>query len=115
MQVSKPFIFGRVPATNGRLVHLVTHITPEGKLVARYEDAGPVRGEEDPYFYLHIGGASLAMTDGDMKECIEEMQYTRQKKAKERPRDIADARALRNKVGDLIEAVKDAKVGRRRF
>lgn len=115
MQVSKPFIFGRVPATGGRLVHLVTNITPEGRLVARYEDAGAVRGEEDPYFYLRISGATLAMSDSDMKECIEEMQYTRQKKAKERPRNIADEKALKNKVGDLIEAVKDARVGRRRF
>ena len=115
MRASKPFIFGQVAATDGRLVQLATHITPEGKLLARYEDMGALRARDDPYFYLYIGGATLSMTDGDMRECIDEMQYTRQKKAKERPREIADGRALKNKVGDLIEAVKDAKVGRRRF
>lgn len=84
-------------------------------MVAQATDRGLLRDAGDPFFYLHIAGSTLAMNQSDMQECIDEMRYTRQKKARERPRDIATAQQLKNKVGDLIEAVKDARVGRRRF
>ncbi len=112
----KPFFIGRMPsASGGRLLDFSANLSPDGVLSLQAQDAGSLRDYADPYFYLHIGGATISMNPSDMHECVDEMQYTRQKKARANPREIMDAQQLKNKVGDLIEAVKDAKVGRRRF
>jgi hypothetical protein len=46
---------------------------------------------------------------------VEEMTYTRQKKAAATPRQVATGQELKQKVADLIDAIKDAQVGRTKF
>ena len=105
---------GRMPSlTGGRTLDVSYGFTPEGEMRQETTDKGLVRDSEDPFFYLTVFGGTISMTQNDMHECVDEMVYTRQRKARER--DIASAKQLKEKVGDLIEAVKDAKVGRRRF
>ena len=78
-------------------------------------DRGRVSESGDAFFYLKVFGGMISMNPGDMHECVEELVYTREEKAKQRERDIATSDELKNKVADLIESIKDAKVGRRHF
>lgn len=78
-------------------------------------DRGRISETADPFFYLCVFGGTMEMSKQDMHECVEEMVYTRQKKAAQAPRNLATAQQLREKVADLIDAIKDAQVGRKRF
>lgn len=105
---------GRVPsASGGRTLDVSYGLSPDGVMRSETTDRGRVSDNADPFFYLTVFGGTLSMSQTDMHECVEEMVYTRKKK--DRQRDIADAQQLRNKVGDLIEAIKAAKVGRTTF
>lgn len=112
----KPFMVGRMPSQrDGRTLDISLGYTPEGRVRETATDRGLIRDSDDPFFYLCVFGGTISMTQGDMHECVEEMVYTRQQKAKQDPRPIATAKELKNKMGDLVLAVKDARVGRRHF
>lgn len=109
-----PFIVGRVPsASGGRTLDVSYGLGDDGVVRSETTDRGRVSENSDPFFYLTVFGGTISMSQNDMHECVEEMVYTRKKK--DRQREIADAQQLRNKVGDLIEAIKGAKVGRTVF
>lgn len=107
---------GRVPSNaGGRVLDVSYGFTPDGDLRHETTDRGRVSESDDPFFYLTVFGGTISMSQGDMHECVEEMVDTRERKAKQRERDIATAKQLKSKVADLIDAVDDAKVGRTRF
>ena len=111
-----PYIVGRVPSqSEGRVLDVSYGMSPEGVMTTETTDRGRISESGDPFFYLKVFGGTLSMTQGDMHECVEELVYTREQKAKQRERDIATSNQLKNKVGDLIEAIKDAKVDRKHF
>ncbi len=111
----RPWFVGRVPSqSDGRSLTVSYGFTPEGEERVSVEDRGRLSEDSDPFFYLCIFGGTMAMTQNDLSECVDEMQYTRLKKRAEQAPTISN-KELRNKVGDLIDAVKDAKVGRRRL
>ena len=111
----KPWFVAKVPSrTDGRSLLVSYGYTPEGKEKVVTEDVGSIREDSDPFFYLTIFGGTMAMSQRDLSECVDEMQYTRQKKRAELAPVISN-KELVNKVGDLIESVQDAKVGRKRF
>jgi hypothetical protein len=112
----RPFMVGRMPsATGGRTLDFSAGYTADGDARLQATDRGAVKDQSDPFFYLCVFGGTMEMSQNDMHECVEEMTYTRQKKAAANPRDIATKEQFRQKVGDLIDAIKDAKVGRTRF
>lgn len=112
----KPFMVGRMPsARDGRTLDFSAGYTPDGKPRVGATDRGAIRDQADPFFYLCVFGGTLEMSQNDMHECVEEMVYTRQKKAAQNPRSVATQEQLKQKVADLIDAVNDAKVGRTRF
>ena len=112
----RPFIVARLPSQrDGRVVDVSLGFTPDGQMKGTSTDRGRIRDNDDPFFYLSIFGGTLAMTKNDMHECIEEMVYTRQQKAKRDPRVYATAQGLKQKVADLRDAVADARAGRKRF
>lgn len=78
-------------------------------------DRGLVKDSDDPFFYLYVFGGTIAMNQADMHECVEEMVYTRKKRAAANPRQLATAKQLKEKVADFVEAVGDARIGRKRF
>lgn len=102
-------------ASGGRLLDFSAGYDPDGKASLDATDRGLVRDSDDPFFYLCVFGSTIAMSQNDMHECVDEMVYTRQKKARENPRQVANAQELKQKVADLIDAIKDAQVGRTRF
>lgn len=107
---------GRMPsASGGRLLDFSSGYTPDGKARLEATDRGRVSESADPFFYLCVFGSTIEMSQNDMHECVEEMVYTKEKKRRQDPRQIANAQQLKQKVADLIDAVKDAKVGRKRF
>lgn len=107
---------GRVPsAHDGRVLDVSYGFTPDGEMRTETTDRGRVSESGDPFFYLTVFGGTISMTQNDMHECVEEMVYTREEKAKQRERDIATSNQLKNKVADLIESIKNAKVDRKVF
>lgn len=112
----KPFMVGRMPsAREGRLLDFSAGYTPDGTPRLESTDRGRVSESDDPFFYLCVFGGTISMSQNDMHECVDELTYTRRKKAAENPRQIATSDQLKQKVADLIDAVNDAKVGRKRF
>lgn len=112
----RPYMVGRMPSQrDGRTLDFSLGYTPDGEVKQQATDRGLIRDQADPFFYLCVFGGTLEMTQGDMHECVEEMTYTRRKKAALDPRKIATSQELKQKVADLIDAIKDAQVGRTRF
>lgn len=112
----RPYMVGRMPsASGGRTLDFSAGYTPDGQAKMQATDRGLIRDNADPFFYLCVFGGTLEMSQSDMHECVEEMTYARQKKAAQAPRDIATSQQLKQKVADLIDAIKDAKVGKTRF
>lgn len=107
---------GRMPsARDGRLLDFSAGYTQDGDARLSATDRGRVSESADPFFYLCVFGGTLEMSQSDMHECVEEMTYTRQKRAAQEKRDIATSEQLKQKVADLVDAIKDAQVGRTRF
>jgi hypothetical protein len=112
----RPYMVGRMPsARGGRVLDFSAGYTPDGEARMGATDRGLVRDSDDPFFYLCVFGGTMEMSQGDMHECVEEMTYTRQKKAAATPRQVATGQELKQKVADLIDAIKDAQVGRTKF
>lgn len=112
----RPWMVGRMPsARDGRILDFSAGFTQDGESRMGATDRGAMRDSNDPFFYLCVFGGTLEMSQGDMHECVEEMVYTRQKKAAAAPRQLATSQQLKEKVADLIDAINDAKVGRTRF
>jgi hypothetical protein len=89
--------------------------TPEGAWRADGQDRGMFRDQPDHFIYLYVGGMEIGMSQSDVSECLDAMQHRQRKKAAENPRPLPSWQAIKNYLGDLVEATKDAKVGRRRF
>ena len=112
----KPYMVGRMPSqSGGRVLDFSAGYTPDGDAKMQATDRGLIRDNADPFFYLCVFGGTMEMNQSDMHECVEEMTYTRQKKAAQAPRNLATSQQLKEKVADLIDAIKDAKVGKTRF
>lgn len=112
----RPYMVGRMPSKrDGRVLDFSLGYSPDGDVHQATTDRGRIRDSNDPFFYLCVFGGTLEMSEADMHECVEEMTYTRQKKAAQEKRDIATSDQLKQKVADLVDAINDAKVGRTRF
>lgn len=112
----KPWFVGRMPsAREGRLVDFASGFTPEGKPTMGATDRGRVSESADPFFYLCVFGGTMEMSQNDMHECVEEMVQSRTEREKQIKRNIATSQQLKQKVADLVDAIKDAQVGRKRF
>lgn len=112
----RPWFVGRMPsARDGRILDFASGFSPDGTPTMGATDRGRVSESPDPFFYLTVFGGTLEMSQSDMHECVEEMVQTRQQKEKQIKRDIATSQQLKQKVADLIDAIKDAQVGRTRF
>lgn len=114
--VRKPWFVGRMPsARDGRVLDFAAGYDQDGKPSMGATDRGRISESADPFFYLTVFGGTLAMSQKDMHECVEEMVCTRQEREKQIKRDIATSDQLKQKVADLVDAIKDAQVGRKRF
>ena len=112
----KPYMVGRMPsARDGRVLDFSAGYSADGQARLGATDRGLIRDSDDPFFYLCVFGGTMEMSQSDMHECVEEMTYTRQKKAKADPRQIATQQEFKQKVADLVDAIKDAQVGRTKF
>lgn len=113
----RPFLFGRLPSTRGgHLVDVSFGVTPEGQMVAdRIGDHGPVFLQDDPFSYLALYGSETELTPEDMKELLTGMEEGRQERARKDPAVLPTPQQIRNQAARLIEAVNDAKAGRRHF
>jgi hypothetical protein len=112
----RPYMVGRMPSKrDGRVLDFSAGYTPDGEARLAPTDRGLIRDSTDPFFYLCVFGGTMEMSQTDMHECVEEMTYTRRKKAQANPRQIATEQQFKQKVSDLIDAIKDAQVGRTRF
>lgn len=112
----RPYMVGRMPsARDGRVLDFSAGYDPDGQVAVGSTDRGRISESTDPFFYLTVFGGTIEMTQSDMHECVEEMVYSRQEREKQIKRDIATSQQLKQKVSDLVEAIKDAKVGKTRF
>lgn len=113
----KPFLFGRVPSIRGgHQVDVSFGVTPEGRMVAeRLSDNGPVNMIGDPFSYLALYGSETELTPEDMKELLAGMEEGRQERARRDPRVLPTQEQIRNQAANLIEAVRDARSGRKHF
>ena len=113
----RPWLFGRIPSqTGGRMVDVAFGVTPEGKMVAeQIGDRGLVSMQADPFSYLALFGSEMSMTADDMKEFLAGVQEGRQEALRKNPRPVITQKELKQKVQDLIDAVADAKVARKKF
>lgn len=114
--VKKPWFVGRMPsASGGRVLDFAAGYTPDGQARMNSEDRGLIRDSDDNFFYLHVFGSTISMSESDMHECIAAMTETRQEKAKKNPRPLPDWKKTQQLVADIKEAVGDAVVGRTKF
>ncbi len=113
----KPWLFGRIPSMEGgHMVDVAFGVTPEGEMVAeRIGDNGLVHMQADPFSYLALFGSEMTMTPEDMREFLAGVQEGRQEALRRNPRPVITQKELKQKVQDLIDAVADARVARKKF
>ena len=98
------------------MVDVAFGVTPEGQMVAEtIGDNGLVYMQPDPFSYLALFGSEMTMTPDDMKEFLAGVQEGRQEALRRNPRPVITQKQLKQKVADLIDAVNDARVARKKF
>lgn len=113
----KPWLFGRIPSQRGgRMVDVAFGVTPEGHMIAEtIGDNGLVSMQPDPFSSLALYGSETELTPEDIKELLAGMEEGRQERARKDPRVLPTPEQIRNQAANLIEAVKDARTGRKHF
>ena len=89
--------------------------TPDGSWQTDSQDRGLFRDQDDHFVYLYVCGMEVGMSQSDVRECLDAMQYRQRKKDAARARPLPSWQAIKNYLGDLVEASKDAAVARKRF
>lgn len=109
-------MIGRLPSRRGgRAVDVAFGPTPEGAWRTDSQDRGMFRDQNDHFIYLYVGGMEVGMSQLDVRECLDAMQYRQRQKEAERQRQLPSWQEIKNYLGDLVEVEKDRKVGRTRF
>ena len=113
----RPSMFGRIPSmSGGHMVDVAFGTNPDGSMVAeQIGDNGLVSMQADPFSYLALFGDSMTMTPSDMQEFLAGVQEGRQEALRKNPRPVITQKELKQKVADLIAAVADARVARKKF
>ena len=98
------------------MVDVAFGVTPEGEMVVeRIGNNGLVHMQADPFSYLALFGSEMTMTPEDMREFLAGVQEGRQEALRRNPRPVITQKELKQKVADLIDAVADARVARKKF